>query len=160
MPFYYDVNRSTTTNAAVMTETTHLWAAAVSNQQTLGLYAVYFAPFGTAAIGAAVGRVKTNAGPTAAGGTATTPKARSLLAPAAQSIWKTDASTITAGATLTTRISIGFAQAGGMGAWSPPESSAKVQMMSNATNPVDIEFTSIASASSVPFDLTVEFSEG
>jgi hypothetical protein len=153
MPFYYDVNRSTTTNAAVMTETTHLWAAAVSNQQTLGLYAVYFAPFGTAAIGAAVGRVKTNAGPTAAGGTATTPKARSLLAPAAQSIWKTDAS-------LTTRISIGFAQAGGMGAWSPPESSAKVQMMSNATNPVDIEFTSIASASSVPFDLTVEFSEG
>ena len=126
----------------------------------MGLYAVYFAPFGTAATGAAVGRVKTNAGPTAAGGTATTPRARSLLAPAAQSVWKSDASVITAGAALTTRISIGFAQAGGMGAWSPRHVSAKVQMMGNAASPVDIEFTSIASATSVPFDMTVEFSEG
>ena len=42
MPFYYDVNRSTTTNPAVGTETTHLWAATVSNQQSMGLYAVYF----------------------------------------------------------------------------------------------------------------------
>jgi hypothetical protein len=126
----------------------------------MGIYAVYFAPLGTASNGAAVGRVKTNAGPTAAGGTATTPKARSLLAPAAQSVWRNDASAITAGAALTTRISIGFAQAGGMGAWSPRDLSAKVQMMGNATNPVDIEFTSIASATSVPFDMTVEFSEG
>ena len=76
MPFNYDVNRSTTTNAAVATETTHLWAATVSNQQSMGLYAVYFAPFGSAATGAAVARVKTNAGPTAVGGTSTTPKAR------------------------------------------------------------------------------------
>jgi hypothetical protein len=160
MPFYYDVNRSTTTNAAVATETTHLWAATVSNQQSMGLYAVYFAPFGTAAAGAAVARVKTNAGPTAGGGTATTPKARSLLAPAAQSVWKNDATAIIAGAALTTRISIGFAQAGGTGAWSPRDLSAKVQMMGNATNPVDIEFTSIASAAGIPFDMTVEFSEG
>jgi len=49
MPFYYDVNRSTMTNAAERTETTHLWAATVSNQQSMGIYAVYFAPFGTAA---------------------------------------------------------------------------------------------------------------
>lgn len=160
MPFYYDVSRSTTTNASEATETTHLWAATVSNQQSVGIYAVYFAPFGTAAIGAAIGRVKTNAGPTAAGGTAVTPKARNLLAPAAQSVWKSDASAITAGAALTTRVSIGFAQAGGMGGWAPRDSFAKVQMMPNATNPVDIEFTSIASANSVSFDLTVEFSEG
>ena len=160
MPFYYDVNRSTATNAAVGKETTHLWAATVSNQQSMGIYAVYFAAFGTAATGAAVGRVKTNMGPTATGGTTTTPKARSPLAPAAQSVWKNDASAITAGAALTTRISIGFAQAGGMGAWSPLDSSAKVQMMGNASNPVDIEFTSIASAGGVPFDVTVEFGEG
>jgi hypothetical protein len=126
----------------------------------MGLYAVYFAPFGTAATGAAVGRVKTNAGPTAAGGTATTPRASSLLAPAAQSVWKNDASAITAGAALMTRISIGFAQVGSMGAWSPTDPTAKVQMMANAASPVDIEFTSVASAASVPFDMTVEFSEG
>jgi hypothetical protein len=160
MPFYYDVNRSTTTNATVGKETTHLWAATVSNQQSVGIYGVYFAPSGTASTGAAVGRVKTNAGSTAAGGTSITPKARNLLAPAAQSVWKSDASAITAGAALTTRISIGFAQAGAMGGWAPRDSFAKVQMMANATNPVDIEFTSIASANSVPFDLTVEFSEG
>ena len=64
------------------------------------------------------------------------------------------------GAALTTRISIGFAQAGGVGAWSPRDVSAKVQMMANAASPVDIEITSIASATSVPFDVTVEFSEG
>ncbi len=160
MPFYYDINRSTTTNAAEGTETTHLWAATVSNQPCMGIYAVYFAPFGTAAIGAAVGRLKTNAGPTASGGTAATPKSRSPLAPPAQSVWKNDASAITAGSALTTRISIGFAQGGGTGAWSPRKSSAEVQMMANATNPVDIEFTSIASASKIPVDVTVEFSEG
>jgi hypothetical protein len=32
--------------------------------------------------------------------------------------------------------------------------------MGNASNPVDIEFTSIASAGGVPFDVTVEFTEG
>lgn len=160
MPFYYDVNRSTTTNATEGTETTHLWAATVSNQQTVAICGVYFAPSATAAIGAAVGRVKTNMGATASGGTAMTPRARNLLAPAAQSVWKNDASAITAGASLTTRVSIGFAQAGGTGGWAPLDSFAKVQMMANATNPVDIEFTSIASATSVPFDVTVEFSEG
>jgi hypothetical protein len=59
-----------------------------------------------------------------------------------------------------TRISIGFAQVGSMGAWSPTDPTAKVQMMANAASPVDIEFTSVASAASVPFDMTVEFSEG
>jgi len=47
-----------------------------------------------------------------------------------------------------------------MGAWSPVDQTAKVQMMANAASPVDIEFTSVASAASVPFDMTVEFSEG
>jgi hypothetical protein len=160
MPFYYEVNRSTTTNTSQGIETTHLWAATVANQQTFGIYGVYFAPFATAATGTAVGRVKTNLGATASGGTAQTPRARTPLAPAAQSVWKNDASAITAGGSLTTRISIGFAQAGGLGGWAPLDSFAKVQMMANATNPVDIEFTSIASANSVPFDMTVEFSEG
>lgn len=160
MPFYYDVNRSTASNATVGTETTHLWAATVPNQQSFGLYGVYFAPFGTAAIGAAVARVKTNTGATATGGAPTTPRARNLLAPAAQSVWKNDGSAITPGAALTTRVSIGFPQEGGMGGWAPRDSFAKVQMMSNATNPVDIEFTSIASTNSVSFDMTVEFSEG
>jgi len=160
MPFYYDVTRTTTTNASVATETTHLWAGTVANQPTVGIYGVYFAPFSTGAIGAAVGRVKTNMGAVASGGTATIPRARNLLAPAAQSVWKNDASAITSGASLTTRVSIGFAQAGGVGGWAPLDSFAKVQLMANATNPVDIEFTSIASANSVPFDVTVEFGEG
>lgn len=160
MPFYYDVDRAITTNGSAGTESTHLWGTTIANQETVGVSGFYCASrFGTA--GGAQLRIKTNTGTVASGGTATTPTKRNLRgSPAAQSVWANDATTITAGTTLLTRVSVGFAQTGGMGGWVATEPTNKIQMMPNATNPVDVEFTSLASSASVTADLTVEFGEG
>ena len=160
MPFYYDLTRQITTNGSAGTESSHLWGKTAANQETVGISGIYIASrFGTA--GGAQLRAKDNSGTTASGGTAQTPRPRNIRgAPAAQSIWANDATAITPGATLTPRVSIGFAQTGGMGGWVATEPTAKLQMMPNATNPVDMEFTSLATSASVTAELTVEFGEG
>lgn len=160
MPFYYDVSRSETTNGSAGTTSTHMWAKTAANQETAAIAAIYAASrFGTA--GGAQLRVLTNSGTTASGGVGQTPAPRNARgSPAAQSTWANDGSAITPGATLTQRLSIGFAQTGGMGGWVPIEPTDKLMMMPNATNPVDVEFVSVASAASVTFDMTIEFGEG
>lgn len=159
MPFYYDVSGAHTSNASANTTSTHLWAATAANQESVNIKGIYVtARFSTA--GGAQLRAIANTGTTASGGTTQTPALRNLRAPAAASAWKNDGTAITAGLTLVQRLSIGFAQTGGMGGWVALEPSAGLQMMPNATNPTDYEFVSDAAAASVPFDLTVEFSEG
>jgi hypothetical protein len=159
MPFY-DLERSVTTNGSSGAESTHLWGTTAANQETAFISGLYVASrFGTA--GGAQLRLKDNSGTIASGGTAQTPRPRNLRSgPAAQSTWKNDATAITNGATLTPRVSIGFAQTGGMGGWVATEPGAKIAMMPNGTNPVDVEITSVASSASVTADLTLEFCEG
>lgn len=160
MPFFYDLSRSVTTNGAAGTASSHMWGKTIANQETVGLYAIYAASrFGTA--GGAQLRALTNTGTVASGGTAQTPQPRNLRGSvAAQSTWLNDATTITPGTVLTQRLSIGFAQTGGMGGWVPVVPSDAFQMMPNSLNPVDVELVSAASSASVTFDLTVEFGEG
>jgi hypothetical protein len=160
MPFYYDLTRAITTNGSAGTESTHLWGTTIANQETVGVSGLYIASrFGTA--GGAQIRLKDNTGTVASGGTAQTPVPRNRRgSAAAQSAWKNDATAITPGATLLTRVTVGFAQTGGMGGWVATEPTAKIQLMPNATNPVDVEITSLASSASVTGDLTVEFGEG
>lgn len=160
MPFYYDLTRAITTNGSPNTESTHYWGKTAANQETVGISGLYIASrFGTA--GGAQIRIKDNTGTTASGGTAQTPQPRNRRgSPAAQSIWANDATSITPGGTLLTRVTIGFAQTGGMGGWVATEPTAKIQMMPNATNPVDVEVTSNAASASVLADLTLEFGEG
>jgi len=105
--------------------------------------------------------VKDNTGTAASGGTAQTPRARNVRAAvAAVSTWFNDATAITAGGTLIQRLSIGWAQTGGMGGWTALVPSCAFQMMAAATNPVDMEFTTQAIGASVNFAATLEFSEG
>jgi hypothetical protein len=160
LPFYYDVNRAETSSGSAGTEAYHFYAATVANQETAALKGIFIASrFGTA--GGAQYRVKTNTGTAASGGSSQTPAKRNLRGnPSAQTTWFNDGSAITNGGTLTTRLTIGFAQTGGMGGWVPVEAPDAIVMMPNATNPVDTEFTSIASSASVTFDVTHEFSEG
>ena len=160
MPFFYDLNYAITTSGSAGTEVTQMWAKTAANQETLGIYGAYFAArFGTA--GGAQGRIKTNTSTTASGGSAQTPTSKNLRGnPAAQSIWANAGTAITPGATLTTRLTIGFAQTGGMGGYVPIVPQAAIQLMPNATNPVDVEFTALASASSVTVDMTVDIGEG
>jgi hypothetical protein len=160
MPFYYDVSRSETSNASAGSTSTHFYALTVAEQETCAIKAVYIASrFGTA--GGAQLRLMGNTGTVASGGTAFTPSKRNMRGnPAAQTTWFDDNTAITPGGTLVQRLSIGFAQTGGMGGWVPVEPSDSIQMMANGANPIDLEFVSVANAAAVTFDMTVEFSEG
>ena len=159
MPFY-DLKRATTSNGSGGTETTHLWGTTIANQETVQIVGLFAAArFGTA--GGCILRLKDNTGTIASGGTAQTPRGKNLrAAPAAQSAWKDDATAITAGTTVLVRESVGFAATGGMGGYVPIVPGAAIMMMPNATNPVDVEITSICSQASVNFDLTLDMAEG
>lgn len=160
MPYFYDVNRQTTSNGTAGTETTHLRSATVANQETQGIYGVYAASRFLTAGGGQI-NVKDNTGTAASGGTAQTPRPKNIRGSvAAQSTWFNDATAITAGTTLTIRLTVGFAQTGGMGGYVPIVPTAAIQMMPNATNPVDLEITSDMASNSVTFGLTVDIGEG
>src|SRR5690348_3059557 len=141
--FYYDLVRSTTSTGS---EATHLWGKTVANQQTVGIAALSVAARGSASGGGQC-RLKTNTGTIASGGTGQTPAPANLRQPAADSVWANDGTTITPGTTLTQRMSVGFAQVGGPGTFVWPEKPARPQMMANGANPVDVEVTSVANAS-------------
>lgn len=160
MPFFYDVSRATTSNASANTETTHIAGKTVANQETVSIFGLYGASrFATAGGGQL--RLKDNTGTVFSGGTATTPTPKNRRGnPAAQSTWVNDAAAITPGTTLLTRMTVGFAQTGGMGGYVPPQQQAAVQMMPNTTNPIDVEVTSNMATASVPFDLTLDIGEG
>lgn len=159
MPFY-DLNRATTSNGSANTESSHLWGTTVANQESVGIVGLFAAGRFNTAGGAQI-RLKDNTGTVASGGTTQTALAKNRRSgPAAQSVWKNDATAITPGGTLLTRLTVGFAQTGGQGGYVPPVPAAAVQMMPNATNPVDVEVTSNAATASVPLDLTLEFQEG
>lgn len=160
MPFYYDITRATTSNGSANTESSHLAGKTVANQETCGIYGAYATARSNTAGGASL-RVKDNTGTVFSGGTATTPSPKNRRGnPAAQSTWVNDATAITPGTTLLTRIAVGFAQTGGMGGYVPPTQQAAVQMMPNSTNPIDVEVTSIAATASILFDLTLDIGEG
>jgi hypothetical protein len=160
VPFYYDLAQAVTTNGSAGTENTMMVGATVANQETVSLVGLYLASrFGTAGGGQA--RIKTNSGSAATGGAVQLPQARNLRGNvAAQSVWKNGAVTITAGTVLQTRMTVGFAQTGGMGGWIPIVPQDAIQLMPNATNPVDVELTNLASSTSVTADMTLEIGEG
>lgn len=160
MPLYYDLNYSLTTSSSAGTEVSQLWGKTAANQETVSIVGFYCAArFGTAGGGQI--RLKTNTGSTASGGAPQVPAAKNLrYGVAAQSTWSNAGTAITPGGTLTQRITVGFAQTGGMGGYVPITPQDAIQMQPNATNPVDTEFTALASAASVTGDLTVEIAEG
>ena len=160
MPFFYDISRATTSNGSANTESSHLWGTTVANQETVTIFGLYGASrFATAGGGQL--RLKDNTGTIASGGTATTPTPKNRRGnPAAQSTWKNDATAITPGTTLLTRMTVGLAQTGGMGGYVPPQQDAAVQMMPNGANPVDVEVTSLFATASVTFDMTLDIGEG
>lgn len=159
MPFYYDVNAGGhTSNGSAGTILGHLRAVTIANQETVAVKGIFLASrFSTA--GGAQLRVNVP-GTTGTAGTAITPQPRNLRGnPAAQSTWSKETIVLGTG-TILTRLTVGFAQTGGMGGWVPVEAGDAIQMMPNTTNPNSLEFSSIAATASVTFDMTVEFSEG
>lgn len=160
MPFYYDLEQAITTNGSGGTETTMMYGKTIANQETVSIVGLYMASrFGTAGGGQA--RIKTNTGSSPLGGVPQTPQPRNLRGQvAAQSTWFNGSVTITAGTVLQNRMSVGFAQTGGMGGWIPITPQAAIQMMPNTTNPVSVELTNVATTASVTADMTLEIGEG
>jgi hypothetical protein len=162
MPYFYDLEFASTTNATPSTETTQMAGKQVAAGATLGLYGFILAARSLTAGGGA-GRTKTNTagGTVFSGGTAQTPTTKEPRAPAAQSTWVNAGSAITAGTTLLVRNSVGFAQTGGTGGLQPITPQAAVQVEGGTTpNPVDIEFTNLSSTASIACDITLEIGEG
>jgi hypothetical protein len=165
MPFFYDLNHNSTTNATANTASQVIWAKTIANQETLGLYGLFAgAKSGTAGGGLLRLAVSTSStGGMASGGTAVTPFDKNFRSPAAQSVWANDVSAITGSTGPTSRLSVGFAQTGGMGGYVPLVPTAAIQMIANSTvtfNPTDWEFTSIAFSSTVNYDYTIDIGEG
>jgi hypothetical protein len=160
MPYFYDITRATTSNGTAGTETTHIRGVTIANQETVGLYGAYAASRFLTAGGGQL-RVKTCSVTAATGGTSTTPTPKNIRGSvAAQSTWFNDASAITAGGTTLVRLSVGFAQTGGMGGYVPIVPTAAIQMMPNAASPLDLEVTSDMASNSVTFELTLDIGEG
>lgn len=158
MPFYYDLERDCTSNGSANTDSTHLWVATASQQATLFINQLTGScRFGTA--GGAQLFLKTGSGTTASGGTTQTAKPKNPNSPAAASVWKNDATAITANTTLTTRVTVGLAQTGGMGGWIAPEPDAAIQLLANGGTNGNAEFHSECNAASVPMSITVDFYE-
>lgn len=164
MPFFYDLPSRTpyTSNGTAGTESTHVAAKQTAGNETLGIYGVYAASrFLTAGGGQIHVKTNTAGGTVYSGGTSMTPTAKNPREPAAQSTWVNDTSAITPGTTLVVRLSVGFAQTGGMGGYVPIVPTAAIQIVGASTpNPVDIEWTSDMASNSVTFDLSIDIGEG
>ncbi len=137
-----------------------MFGKTVANQETVSIVGLYLASrFGTAGGGQA--RMKFNTGTSALGGSIQIAQPRNMRGNvAAQSIWANGTVTITAGTILQTRMTVGFAQTGGMGGWIPITPQDAMQLMPNATNPVSFELTNLAASASVTADMTLEIGEG
>lgn len=154
MPFYYDVNVATTTNGTAATENDEIRALTVANQSIARLMALYGASrFGTA--GGALLRVKTF-GTASTVGSGKTPGKRNPNAPAASTTFFTGP---TAGATPVVRMSVGVAQAGGMGGWMALEPDHALALLPNGGANGNADVFSIANATSVTLDFTLEIAE-
>jgi hypothetical protein len=157
MPFYYDVNRNTTTNGVANTLSTHLRFLTIANQKMARIMGLYGAArFGTA--GGAVLRL-IRGGAAGSGGTSQTPGEANPDTPAAETTAFNDATAITPGTTPVTQLTVGVAQTGGHGGWVALETDMGKAMKPNGGASGNMEVGSLANAASVAVEITADFQE-
>lgn len=160
MPYFYDVQRETTSTTS---ETTHLAAKAAASQPTLGIFGVIGSARSLTAGGGSIRtKINPNGSTVYSGGTAQTPAKKNTSNPAAQSTWVNDGTAITAGSAPATRSAVGFAQTGGTGGLQPITQQAAYQLQCTSAAgapPVDLEITSITSTASQTLAITAELGE-
>ena len=159
MPFYYDVIRQASSNGSGSTESTHLRFLTVANQQEAKIKTL----FGSAVFGTAGGgKLRAYQGTTpSSGGTAATVSKRNPNNPAAQLTAFNDATAITpASGTVVQRLSVGFAQTGGQGAWMALEPDDAITLLPNAGANGNLDIASICNGTTVALDIKVGHSEG
>jgi hypothetical protein len=158
MPFYYDSNRTVTTNGAANTLSTHLRFLSVANQMVATIMGLYGAArFGTAG-GSLLQLIR--GGAAGSGGTALTPAKRNPNSRACDLTAFHDGTAITAGTTPVVQHSVGVAQTGGMGGWVALERDHGFSMLPNGGANGNAEVASKANSASVVIEATVEHCEG
>jgi hypothetical protein len=155
--FYYDVNRSSTSNASAGTENNVLRALTVANQRTALLTGLQCAAR-MAAAGGVIVRAKTGA-TAGTGGTAQTPGKRDPDAPAAATTWFNDATALTSGGTLVQRIFAACSAQGGLGGWFAAVPEQAIVLKPNAGANGNLDVTDVSGLISTNFDVAAEFTE-
>jgi hypothetical protein len=171
MPYFYDLEHTSTSSTATMVETQpHLFCKQAVNGETLGIYGMYASGRQTAGTpGGGTFRLRdytSSTGGVATGGTNQVPRPKNVRGSvAATSTWNNDASAISTApaGTVVYRVIAGFAQTGGQGGYVPIVPTQAVQLMTGSTvnnNPTDLEWTSIAFSTSCQFDWLIDIGEG
>jgi len=155
--FYYDVVRSTTSNASAGTENNTLRALTIANQRACKISGLSVAAR-MAAAGGVILRLKTFA-VAGSGGTAYTPGRRDPDAAAAATTWFTDATAITGGTTPVTRVMVGASAQGGFGGWFTNDPEQMLTLKPNAGANGNAEVTNVSGLLSTNLDAAVEFAE-
>lgn len=161
MPMYYDLSSSFTGSGAGVTSTQdhyRIVTNATVPAQIKGLYAA--ARMSTAGGGFAI--LWHGTATTSAGGTTITARPRNAAFASAVSCTLTTLGCASAQATANKRVTVGFAQTGGMGGWVAIEPDAAVICSAGAGGVANAyaQVASFCNLASVSMDLTVEFSEG
>lgn len=153
---YYDVTSNSTTSSSAGSQSTSCAAKLLTGTGVnAGVRGVYAAARGGTAGGGIMRVLTAGTAQSSSGSTATLQKRNSNYATATTSAM----TATTCSQTSTQRISIGFAQTGGMGGWVAIEPDAQVTLQSGGGANGNAEFTTIANAASVTFDYTIELAE-
>lgn len=157
-PMYYDIVFSATTNSAANTQSTQAHIRMLSGTAVDALVKGLYAGGRSGTAGGGQIRAITAGTAMSSQGTGVTPNKRNPNF--ATAVTSAATATTCQGATTTVRVSVGFAQTGGMGGWVAIEPDASIRLLSGGGANGNMEVSSLSNAASVPVDLTVEFSEG
>lgn len=157
MPMYYDIVTNITTNASGGSVSTSPHVRMLTGTGVSAAIKGVYAGARSSTAGGGLIQLFIAGTAMSSMGTTYTPNKKNPQQPAAL----TSAATATTctGATSTKRLSVGFAQTGGMGGWVAIEPDAAILLQPGGSAAGNLEFESLANAASVLADLTIEFSE-
>lgn len=160
MPFYYSINRPTTTNGTGNTCSNHAYLLSVANQANGFIVGVMCNIRNSTTAGSGVLRTARLTG-APSGGTALTANKRNPDNPTAATTTFGDATAISYGAFSVNYqgIDIGFAQTGGQGGWVALERDHALTLKPNGGANGNAVFDSFTATASQSIQVSVEFGE-
>lgn len=153
---YYELTSNSTTSSSAGSQSTSCAAKLLSGTGVnAGVRGAYAAARGGTAGGGIMRLITAGTAQSSSGSTATLQKRNPAFATAVTSAM----TATTCSQTATQRVSVGFAQTGGMGGWVAIEPDAQITLSAGGGASGNMEITTIANAASVTFDYTAEVAE-
>lgn len=158
MPSYYDTSYPFTTNASGATQSSgpHLTLRTAANQTVCMVKGIYAGARSSTAGGGVLRVMTLGTATSSSGSTVVAAKRHANSASASTSALSSQTGP---GSAPTSRLSVGFAQTGGMGGWVAIEPDAAIMLLPNGGANGNMDVNSYANSASIVADLTVEFSE-